>query len=224
MSRVASEAGGAMYEAAAASRRGRDRLPTAPSDVRCRRRRRRRRRGRGRGTGRGEQVMPEFLRRRGRAGRDHRQAQDRSADATTADDQVASAPEPGAEEPAAESTQVPMVEASLLAERTADLQRLQAEYANYRKRAERERLAAGELAVGRVLADFLPVLDDLDRAEAHGDLTGGLKAIADKLEASLRQARAGRVRRGGRPVRPVRPRGRHARRERRGRASRRARP
>jgi molecular chaperone GrpE len=70
----------------------------------------------------------------------------------------------------------------LLAERTADLQRLQAEYANYRKRADRDRLAAGEVAVGRVLAELLPVLDDIERARTHGDLTGGLKAIADHLE------------------------------------------
>jgi molecular chaperone GrpE len=103
------------------------------------------------------------------------------------DDQVVddSAPSTGAEspaEPAAESAQVPMVEASLLDERTADLQRLQAEYANYRRRAERERQAAGELAISRALVDFLPVLDDLERARAHGDLTGGLKAIADKLD------------------------------------------
>jgi molecular chaperone GrpE len=83
--------------------------------------------------------------------------------------------------PAAEATQTPMVDAKLLDERTHDLQRLQAEYANYRKRADRERLAAGELATGRVLADLLPVLDDIDRARDHGDLTGALKAIADKL-------------------------------------------
>ena len=69
-----------------------------------------------------------------------------------------------------------------LAERTADLQRLQAEYANYRKRAERDRLAAGDAAIARAAADFLPVLDDLDRARAHGDLTGALKSIADKLD------------------------------------------
>lgn len=73
--------------------------------------------------------------------------------------------------------------AQLLAERTADLQRLQAEYANYRRRAERDRQAAGEQAVGRTLAEFLPVIDDLDRAAAHGDLESGpLKAIADKLQ------------------------------------------
>jgi len=75
--------------------------------------------------------------------------------------------------------------AQLLEERTRDLQRLSAEYANYRKRAERERLAAGEIAVGRALAELLPVVDDLDRAKAHGDLTGALKAVADKLDAAF---------------------------------------
>jgi molecular chaperone GrpE len=84
-------------------------------------------------------------------------------------------------EPAVEADQVPMVEAALLAERTADLQRLQAEYANYRKRSERDRLAATDVATSRVLVDFLPVLDNLDRAEEHGDLTGGLKAVAEQL-------------------------------------------
>ena len=89
-------------------------------------------------------------------------------------------------EPAIEPGDVPMVEASLLDERTADLQRLQAEYANYRRRAERDRLAAGELATGRVLAELLPVLDDLDRARAHGDLEAGpLKSVADKLDATV---------------------------------------
>jgi len=92
----------------------------------------------------------------------------------------AAASEQAAAEPAAEGN-VPMVEASLLDERTADLQRLQAEYANYRRRAERDRVAAGDLAIGRALSELLPVLDDIDRAEAHGDLTGGLKAVADTL-------------------------------------------
>jgi molecular chaperone GrpE len=96
--------------------------------------------------------------------------------------QPAAAP---AEEPAGETGQVPMVEATLLDERTRDLQRVQAEYANYRKRAERDRLAAGEVAVSRVLGELLPVLDDLDRARAHGDLTGALKAVADHLDGTL---------------------------------------
>jgi molecular chaperone GrpE len=85
---------------------------------------------------------------------------------------------------AASSEEVTALRAQL-DERTADLQRVQAEYANYRKRAERDRLVAGELAIGRVLADLLPVLDDIERARQHGDLTGGLKAITDKLEAEF---------------------------------------
>ena len=108
---------------------------------------------------------------------------DRDAAATPAPEQGAGQASGAAAEPAVEPGQVPMVEAVLLDERTADLQRLQAEYANYRRRAERDRLAAGELAVGRVLGDLLPVLDDLDRARAHGDLTGGLKAVADQLDS-----------------------------------------
>jgi molecular chaperone GrpE len=88
-------------------------------------------------------------------------------------------PEP---DPVPGEDDVPKAEALLLEERTRDLQRVHAEYANYRKRAERERLAAGELAVGRALAELLPILDDLERAKAHGDLTGALKAVADKLE------------------------------------------
>jgi molecular chaperone GrpE len=72
-----------------------------------------------------------------------------------------------------------------LAERTADLQRLQAEFANYRKRVDRDRVVVGELAAGRVIADLLPVLDDIDRARAHGDLTGAFKAVADQLDTVL---------------------------------------
>lgn len=95
---------------------------------------------------------------------------------------------PAAEEPPrpgaiSSEEDVPKAEALLLEERTRDLQRVQAEYANYRKRAERERLAAGDLAVGRALQELLPVLDDIDRARDHGDLTGALKAVADHLEA-----------------------------------------
>jgi molecular chaperone GrpE len=72
-----------------------------------------------------------------------------------------------------------------LAERTADLQRVTAEYANYRKRVDRDRAATVEAATGSVLAALLPVLDDLDRARQHGDLTGAFKAVADQLEATL---------------------------------------
>ncbi|GAA5045258.1 nucleotide exchange factor GrpE [Nocardia callitridis] len=73
-----------------------------------------------------------------------------------------------------------------LAERTADLQRLTAEYANYRRRTERDRKAATDGAKAAVVGDLLGVLDDLDRARAHGDLeTGPLKSVADKLADAL---------------------------------------
>lgn len=73
-----------------------------------------------------------------------------------------------------------------LAERTADLQRLTAEYANYRRRVERDRKAAIDSAKASVVTELLGVLDDLDRARAHGDLESGpLKSVADKLSAAL---------------------------------------
>jgi molecular chaperone GrpE len=74
--------------------------------------------------------------------------------------------------------------AARLAERTADLQRLQAEYANYRKRVERDRMAVREQALANVLSELLPVLDDIGRAREHGELTGGFKSVAESLEAS----------------------------------------
>ncbi len=66
---------------------------------------------------------------------------------------------------------------------TSDLQRLQAEYVNYRKRVERDRSLAHELAIGAVLTELLALLDDIERAEEHGELTGGFKAVADQLNA-----------------------------------------
>ena len=72
-----------------------------------------------------------------------------------------------------------------LSERTNDLQRITAEFANYRKRVERDRVMVADVATGSVLAALLPVLDDLDRAREHGDLTGAFKAVADQLDAVL---------------------------------------
>jgi len=66
---------------------------------------------------------------------------------------------------------------------TSDIQRLQAEYANYRKRVDRDRVSTTEFAFAAVLMEFLPVLDDLDRAAEHGELTGGFKAVADRINA-----------------------------------------
>ncbi|WP_035305394.1 nucleotide exchange factor GrpE [Actinokineospora inagensis] len=75
-----------------------------------------------------------------------------------------------------------------LDERTADLQRLQAEYLNYRKRVERDREAVIASAKASVVTDLLSVLDDVERANAHGDLTGAFKAVAEKLAGSLQKA------------------------------------
>lgn len=72
------------------------------------------------------------------------------------------------------------------AEHLADLQRLQAEYVNYRKRVDRDRLAVGESATSKVIESLLPVLDDIAAARAHGDLVDGpFASIADKLEETL---------------------------------------
>ena len=69
------------------------------------------------------------------------------------------------------------------AELTGDLQRLSAEYANYRKRVERDRVAVVETAAASLLAQLLPLLDDVERARRHGDLTGGFKGVGEALEA-----------------------------------------
>ncbi|MEU2548173.1 nucleotide exchange factor GrpE [Streptomyces roseolus] len=69
-----------------------------------------------------------------------------------------------------------------LSERTADLQRLQAEYQNYRRRVERDRVTVKEIAVASLLSDLLPVLDDIGRARDHGELVGGFKSVAESLE------------------------------------------
>ena len=68
---------------------------------------------------------------------------------------------------------------------TEDLQRLQADYANYRKRVDRDRAVAYELAVASVLNELLPILDDLDRARTHGELEGGFKSVADQIENAV---------------------------------------
>jgi molecular chaperone GrpE len=70
-----------------------------------------------------------------------------------------------------------------LAERTTDLQRLQAEYQNYRRRVERDRIQVKEIAVANLLTELLPTLDDIGRAREHGELVGGFKSVAESLEA-----------------------------------------
>lgn len=72
-----------------------------------------------------------------------------------------------------------------LSERTLDLQRLQAEYSNYRKRVERDRVIVREQALANVLSELLPVLDDIGRAREHDELNGGFKQVAEGLEGTV---------------------------------------
>ncbi|CAL9524479.1 nucleotide exchange factor GrpE [Streptomyces griseomycini] len=104
------------------------------------------------------------------------------------------APTPSAEEaaaPAGDTDQTAALTAQLdqvrtaLGERTADLQRLQAEYQNYRRRVERDRIAVKEVAVANLLTELLPVLDDIGRAREHGEVVGGFKSVAESLESTL---------------------------------------
>ena len=74
---------------------------------------------------------------------------------------------------------------ALLAERTADLQRLQAEYVNYKRRVDRDREAVRQNAVASVATALLPVLDDIARARDHAELTGGFKAVAESLQRAV---------------------------------------
>ncbi|OBG76687.1 MULTISPECIES: nucleotide exchange factor GrpE [unclassified Mycobacterium] len=90
--------------------------------------------------------------------------------------------EPGGAAPAATAGESD----AKIAELTADLQRVQADFANYRKRALRDQQAAADRAKAAVVNPLLGVLDDLERARKHGDLeTGPLKSVADKLDSAL---------------------------------------
>jgi len=93
----------------------------------------------------------------------------------------------GVEVPAEESVASGAAAEAQAAEFRNDLLRLQAEYVNYRKRVERDRAVAGEMAVIGVLNSLLPGLDDVDAARQHGDLDEGpFAAIATKLENALK--------------------------------------
>ncbi|WP_085187367.1 nucleotide exchange factor GrpE [Mycobacterium sp. IEC1808] len=97
----------------------------------------------------------------------------------------ASGPAPSGSAPEAFAGESPE-EAGKAAELLGDLQRVQADFANYRKRALRDQQAAADRAKAAVVSQLLPVLDDLDRARKHGDLeTGPLKSVADKLDSAL---------------------------------------
>jgi molecular chaperone GrpE len=89
-----------------------------------------------------------------------------------------------------------------LDERTGDLQRLTAEYANYRKRVDRDREAVLVSAKAALAGELLSVLDDVERAAAHGDLTGAFKAVADKLVTTLQRAGLAPFGQNGEPFDP----------------------
>jgi molecular chaperone GrpE len=113
--------------------------------------------------------------------------------ATSDDAEPKAADSPSAEEgaaPAGDTGQDVALVAQLdqartaLSERTADIQRLQAEFQNYRRRVERDRIAVKEIAIANLLTELLPVLDDIGRAREHGELVGGFKSVAESLEST----------------------------------------
>lgn len=125
-------------------------------------------------------------------------------DDVTAADEHAAAPEAAAEGDAAGADGLGGAAAGLAAERLADLQRLQAEYVNYRKRVERDRSVARDSAVAGVLEALLPVLDDVELARQHGDLEGGpFASIAEKLEGVLARFGLARYGAAGEPFDPA---------------------
>jgi len=100
------------------------------------------------------------------------------------DGPVVDAPAKAADGPSPFGAELEALRADL-DERTRDLQRVTAEYANYRKRVERDRGLTAEQTTGTVLATLLPVLDDLDRAREHGDLVGPFGSVAEQLIGAL---------------------------------------
>ena len=119
------------------------------------------------------------------------------------------APDPADPNDAAQPLSVDLSAAELdlarqeAAERTADLQRVTAEYANYRKRVDRDRESVVTAAKAGVVLELLTVLDDLDRARTHGDLVGSFGAVADKLTGSLTKLGLARLGTVGDPFDPA---------------------
>lgn len=90
-----------------------------------------------------------------------------------------------------------------LNERTQDLQRLQAEFANYRRRVERDRAAVKETAIANLLTELLPVLDDIGRARDHGELVGGFKVVSESLETTMAKMGLAQFGKEGEPFDPT---------------------
>ncbi|KIZ16220.1 nucleotide exchange factor GrpE [Streptomyces natalensis] len=110
---------------------------------------------------------------------------------------------PGREPAAVQSVSPNAALRAELHERTADLQRVKAEYDNYRKRVRRDRRAVGEIAVANVLERLLPVLDAVAEAAEQGELTGGFRRVAEALEAELAALGLESVGRPGAPFDPT---------------------
>ncbi len=108
-------------------------------------------------------------------------------------------PESPAGDPAERLDQV----RSQLAERTSDLQRLQAEYQNYRRRVERDRIAVREVAIANLLTEMLPVLDDIGRAREHGELVGGFKSVGESVETVVAKLGLQQFGKEGEPFDPL---------------------
>ncbi|MFJ6721459.1 MULTISPECIES: nucleotide exchange factor GrpE [unclassified Streptomyces] len=119
------------------------------------------------------------------AGADDAAAEPKAADSSK-EDEAAPAGDAAAETLGKETALVAQLDQArtALGERTADLQRLQAEYQNYRRRVERDRIAVKEIAVASLLTELLPTLDDIGRAREHGELVGGFKSVAESLETA----------------------------------------
>ena len=138
---------------------------------------------------------------------DPRTGQARAGDPAPAPEAATPAPEAAAAAQEPDAAQEPLAPgepdgAGRAGELTADLQRLSAEYANYRKRVERDRLAVVEAATAALLAQLLPLLDDVERARQHGDLTGGFKGVGEALEALTERLGLERYGAAGEPFDP----------------------
>jgi molecular chaperone GrpE len=103
---------------------------------------------------------------------------------------------------AADDTSPPDLD-TFAAELTADLQRVQAEYANYRKRVDRDRTLVVEMATAGLLSELLPLLDDVERARQHGDLDGAFKSVGEGIEAVAEKLGLQRFGEAGQPFDPA---------------------
>jgi len=115
------------------------------------------------------------------------EVEEQVAGGAVAGDDTGTAEERPEGEPGAEQDEVFALRGRV-ADLTNDLQRLQAEYANYRKRVDRDRQLVAESAAYKALTPVIEVLDTIDRAKEHGELEGGFKAVADQLERVVTSA------------------------------------